>query len=735
MSGIKSEKKYTVGYWYGMGAHIVLCHGPVDNILEIKVGDKIAWSGNISQNSEITINNPELFGGDQREGGIVGHVDVMMGDENQTVNSYLKSKLGQYIPAFRGVVSLVLKHVLVSAMNPYIKPWSIRAKRIPKSWFPAYAEINGEANPVHIIHECLTNYQWGMGYNYNDIDNDSFEYAAKILNNENFGISLLWDRQETIERFILLILEHIDGVLYVHHRTGLFVLKLARDDYDIDKLPSFNDSNIIFMEELTKSLWGEIPNQITLVYRDSETDKDTSITVHDLASIQQNGGIVPETINYPGISNPDLANRVAMRELQQLSTPLSKCTFTANRIASDISIGDVIKLSWTNYGIDLLLMRVIRIDYGKLDHGTIKIECVQDVFGISETIYSSPPSSGWVDPINLPTPCPYQTVFEAPYWSIIHDLTGEFQSLIDDIDDAEGMAVTVGSSPSPDALGYNVICKKTYGNYEDKGSSVFVPVVKIIYDMVQEVFSDFVSFEDGNNIDDIRKNSLALIGDEIVSVYNIDISNNSISLNRGILDTVPSYHSAGTVIYFFDDFKHYITPEYVSGESISVKLLTKTARGILLESQAVEMELQFNKRFIRPYCPGNVKINDLSYPDVISGSDEIQITWSGRNRQTQTAYLILQSDGPIIPESGQTTNIYIYDELNNLVHTEYGSSSNHYNWSFADEIAESTNNAINSKIRIKIESARDIYRSWQYHDIIFDRAGYGFHYGKYYGGV
>lgn len=130
MSGIKSEKKYTVGYWYGMGAHIVLCHGPVDNILEIKVGDKIAWSGNISQNSEITINNPELFGGDQREGGIVGHVDVMMGDENQTVNSYLKSKLGQYIPAFRGVVSLVLKHVLVSAMNPYIKPWSIRAKRI-----------------------------------------------------------------------------------------------------------------------------------------------------------------------------------------------------------------------------------------------------------------------------------------------------------------------------------------------------------------------------------------------------------------------------------------------------------------------------------------------------------------------------------------------------------------------------------------------------------------------------
>ena len=39
-----SSKKQTVGYRYSLGAHLALCHGPVDAIREIRVDDRIAWS-------------------------------------------------------------------------------------------------------------------------------------------------------------------------------------------------------------------------------------------------------------------------------------------------------------------------------------------------------------------------------------------------------------------------------------------------------------------------------------------------------------------------------------------------------------------------------------------------------------------------------------------------------------------------------------------------------------------
>jgi hypothetical protein len=83
-----------------------------------------------------------------------------MGEASQGRNAYLQSVLGSVIPAFRGVFSLVLKRVRVAAMNPYIKPWSVRAKRISRPWNSPHAEIDGDANPAHIVRECLTNGDW-----------------------------------------------------------------------------------------------------------------------------------------------------------------------------------------------------------------------------------------------------------------------------------------------------------------------------------------------------------------------------------------------------------------------------------------------------------------------------------------------------------------------------------------------------------------------------------------------
>ena len=730
--GGKGSREYTVGYWYGLGAHLALCHGPVDAITEIRVGERVAWSGNITTSQTIAIDNPNLFGGEEREGGVQGQVDIMMGEPTQGRNAYLQQQLGPDIPAFRGILSLVLRRVWVAAMNPYIKPWSVRAKRVPRQWYPAKAEISGDANPAHIIRECLTNDQWGMGYPESDIDEASFRAAADTLHAESFGLSLLWSREESIERFVLSVLEHVDGLLYVHPRTGLFTLKLARDDYDPATLPVFGPSNILKMEEFTRPSWGEITNQVTVVYRDGATDKDTSVTVQDLAAVQLNGGVVATTVNYPGISRADLANKVAMRELRQLSTPLAKCTFVANRAAANLSIGDVIKLSWPPYGIDAMPMRVVRISYGELARGAVRVECVQDIFGLPQSVYSAPPPSGWTEPTSLPAPCPQQALFEVPYWLVVKDFTGESQSLLSDIDDLDGLVATLGARPSSDAFGYKALARVS-GAFEDKGFGIFAPTATLVDALAQSAAQATVSFTAGIGIEDVTPGGLALINGEWVQVSGLDLAARTVTLERGMLDTVPVSHPAGSRIWFVDGFRHYVTPEYVAGETVRVKLLTRTARGTLPEAAATEMSLRLDRRFIRPYCPGNVRINGRSYPAAVAG--EIAITWATRNRQSQTAYLVRQTEGAITPELNQTTTVRIYNENGALVRTESGLTGNGYTWPLSQEATDSGLGRVNASLKVEIEASRDGHVSWQKQVIQFERAGYGLRYGQYYGGI
>jgi hypothetical protein len=118
----------TIGYRYNLGMHMALAHGPFDNVNEIKVDGRVAWVG-LNEGTTITVNAPTLFGGDKREGGVSGDVDMEFGGSAQLPNDYLSSVLPGANPAYRGVACAVLKQAYMGN-NPYLKPWSFRASRI-----------------------------------------------------------------------------------------------------------------------------------------------------------------------------------------------------------------------------------------------------------------------------------------------------------------------------------------------------------------------------------------------------------------------------------------------------------------------------------------------------------------------------------------------------------------------------------------------------------------------------
>ena len=81
------SSSYVVGYRYYAGLHLAVCHGPVDAVTRIIVGERTAWSGNVTASQSIYIDAPTLFGGDSREGGVQGEVEIRLGGPNESVSA------------------------------------------------------------------------------------------------------------------------------------------------------------------------------------------------------------------------------------------------------------------------------------------------------------------------------------------------------------------------------------------------------------------------------------------------------------------------------------------------------------------------------------------------------------------------------------------------------------------------------------------------------------------------
>ena len=871
-----SSKKVTVGFKYYIGVHFVLCHGELDKVISIYVSDKLAYTCHIvevSQSNSIYVNNENLFGGKKREGGILGYVDVVTGNLTHSINSYLSSRIGGLVPAFRGVASIILNQVYIGT-NPFIKNWSFVCKRISKksdgaeqwnvtksaifyggyhikkqfyfisidnsnsmdgnqmnvtklnvidfltklidfkSQYPSfYVDVNilfwnsslknvylkedfnasdlsdaidwvnasgspysadiddslyqlsdllderdddliwdknfllfidsgagdptniiltlntfptlkrhlykvefssiepvdaidntsnseslyfvnpasidwpesirivsddifsqliiyhdshyEDMNPSHIIRECLTDKIWGMGYNDEDIDDTSFEQSADTLHTEKFGLSIRWTREQSIDEFINLILSHVEGTLYVSRETGKFVLKLARADYDIDSLIELNETNISSISGFKRKTVSELTNQVTVVYEDNATGKKSSVTVQNLALLQQQGVVISQSFNFMGISNTSNANKVAYRELKSVSSPLFSCSLYTNRISASLNVGDVFKLSWAKFGILNAVMRVSSIELGDITNNLIKVDCVQDVFGVNDIVIQSPTETGWVNPITEPVEIAYAIVIETPYYLIARNLGDtDAQSL----PIGAGYFMATGVSPTNASYNFDIYTLDTEWTYGGVGD--FCPSAVIYSDLTIDSTSITVENTTKVDFDLVVTGDLALINDEFITIDSIVTgpTYTTLTLGRGCLDTVRKLHLTGSRIYVVDYYAGSDEIEYTDGETIDVRLLTNNSLGTLAIEDASTISVTMDGRKDRPYPPAKVQVNGVSYPSSIDEGEDLVLTWVHRNRLSLTNTDIINDleDG-VTPEVGTLYDVEIYDSSDTLI--------------------------------------------------------------------
>lgn len=852
------SKKQTVGYKYYLGMHQILCHGPIDALTRATVDDREAWVGRNAGGS-IAINKPDIFGGDSREGGVSGTLDVEMGRDTQGQNSYLASMLGALIPAYRGVVGVVFRQFYLGN-NPYLKPWRFRGQRVfvrqdgIAQWYSARAGIpsfgsssevdlpvvlkwwqssyhpsnndharmrvtfhdkagteigsasapmigtaNGvwtqrtlnatqpagtayltlymemdrvegsnndgyidditlsvggvpvaiynpgaeegtsgwenvtgglgvratprtgsycfdgggssyttarqqvgigqlDLNGVHIIRECLTDPDWGMGYTDADIDDASFSAAADTIFGEKLGMSLLWDRQIKLEEFVDEVKRHIDASVYVSRKTGKFVVKLIRNDYDPDDLLHLDESNVLRVQDPTRASFGELVNSVTVNYWDHATGKDASLTVTDTAMVQTQGAVINAPLQYPGFTCARNATIAAQRDLKALSSPILSCTIYANSDAKELNLGDAFKFSWPRWGVVDQIMRVTGIAYGTGKNNQVKITCTQDVYDTDTAVVINVPDNSWQNPSAPPSASEDEIATEAPYYELVQAL-GEADTDNKLLTHPEIGYVIGVAGRAPSAISASMWTDSGDG-YEEAGQIDFAPTASLVADINAKQTSFFVTMME--DIEEVALGSHFQLGDELLRVDTIDTVTGEITVGRGVLDTVPQPHTAGETLFFWDAYAGFDPTEYVAGEEIGVKVTPVSGAGVLPLSEAVEHTVTLDQRAARPYAPGDLRINGDSYEDE-SYEGELALTWTHRDRLQQTGgTLIDHTAGDIGPEPGTAYRLQGYVD-GVLVHTEDDIAGAAATWTPSEE----------GLARVEVHAKRDGLYSWQ----------------------
>lgn len=718
MGSKKSKMDVTL---YNMGIHMGLARS-IDELVQIDVGGKNAWKGSMTQNGDFYINNPDLFGGATKEGGIQGNAHLLMGKQDQQVLPALAQMLGGLVPAFRGLATLFYDGQ-ICANSPYPKPWKLRVRRTHSGWnddTPWYPEkltilmADGQIkamNPAHILYQLWTGGDF-RGLTPSRLDDAAWRRLADLLYDEELGLCFKWTSQSSLKEFMQQLMDHVGMSQYVDRHTGLIIPTAIRGGYDVDALPLFTpETGLLGVDEYATDALNTGINEVIVNYCDPlDSGNKRQVREKNIGAIHASGGIVNSTsVDYIGAPTAQLARRLARRDLNALSGYLRRFNVRLDRrAASSVMPGGLIRISEPELGIESMVVRIGQVEYGSFVDGQITIKGATDVFGLPATVYNSEEPSGYYPPDGTPVPIEKSKLFEASYRDLVLQLGNAFAL------SAEACYLaTTAMRPSSLTTNYKLHTKvSTLSDYQHQGTALFCGIAELATDI--DYLDTKIVISNVQDMFSIEKGTAALIDDEVVRVDAYDSITQTLTLGRGCADTVPAKHPAGVHIWFYEEMLAYDVTEYTTGVKLDVKLQPVTTQAEMSLTSVNAQQLTFKNRQARPYPPGLLKINNQSYPVTITDQD-INLTWTHRNRITQAEHLIDTTTASITPEDGTTYTVRLRRKSNNSVIVQQTGITG---TTAMLSVGDFTGEAI-----IEVLSVRDGLESYQKHSHVLSKAG------------
>ncbi|MEE8551592.1 MAG: phage tail protein [Gemmatimonadota bacterium] len=663
-SGFFKKTKITVGFRYFIGMDLAMAYGPLDRITRLEISSKVAFSGSLdvkaagNAGASLAINQPNLLGGKEKGGGVVGTFKIYAGLPDQVQDPYLQlaKNLGPDIPAYVDIAHAVWQQGEIGE-NTRIDPYIFRVTRFPNNLgLAGDGHIvrgtidNGDANPAEVISEIMTDERWGLNLDVSKLDLPSFIAAGNTLATEGNGFSLISDQVTRAEDILKEVLRQIDAALY-EESNGVFTLKLIRDDFVFATLPTFDESNILELTAFSRGSWSQTANHVNIGYQDRNKDfQETGAMAQDIANVRVQGKQVRVDFQYPGVKHSITARDIATRELRVNSFPLAKITLTTNRDGQSLRPGDVLRFSWAKLGITDMVVRVMSIDLGDLLDGKVKLQGMQDVFRLAEAIYKDPNDSDWVPIANTAAAFVDELVRATPRILMNTNL--------EEIPNPELERITsVAKRPNGQVVDFEVFVDEGSGAGfvgEVAGSDGLTPFATLVNDYPKATLdveaSDLLLLDDEEEFVDLSDEvaselrtgavNLVLIQgateaeDEIIGWEElVDNGNGTFTLrrvHRGLLDTQARAHSAGAKAWFFTEGSALSDSTYGPTQAITVKHQSQTTTDDLAITSAAALPLTFDKRTTRPHHPANWLVDGTRLPLAVDETADLLFAWAHR---------------------------------------------------------------------------------------------------------
>jgi hypothetical protein len=674
-SKIEIAKYFMSGWW-------AICEGSIDKLMKIIINDKVAWDGTRTTNGTISIDKQELFGGPKREGGLLGNITFYRGTGSQTINADDAAAIGRSgvagpYPSHRGIASLFFRGTPALGGNtgfywrsnyPSVPSIKAQVQRKPVGLNSDFAMIPDlgnpdnieQANPIHIAYEVMTDMSLGIGMPDSAFDVDHWNEIAEVVYDERIGISLLWTDQMDGEAFVNKLLSYVNALRFLNPMTGLEDIRLIRGGYSTVGLFEINPGNAT-LSSFQRKMWGDTINEIIVTWTNPKNEQTESVSVQDLANISMQGGIVSQTVDYPGVRWVSLAKKLGMRDLRVASNPLASCKATLDRSAWGILPGDVVKVTWPEHGMTEVLMRVIDVDYGDDSDSSIGVNLIEDVFGLDAGAYFESPESEWLDEDIEPRSIEHSAVLTLPYYMVVRRMP-TFKTL----EDPEVRVAVLGADSSVNISQFLIAYETARAN----GSTYWQGVeTRTLLSYSTSTLS--IDHADTNIYitvpttgHGIEENTIAMLGEDEATqemCLVTAIGSNYITVRRGMMDTTPKPWPVDTPIWFLNNEADIMDDVIrVGGQPITYRLRTMTALGTLPITSAPDLDAVLSRRHWLPLRPANCKVNADGYGPVNApAATSLSLTWANRNRLSEDNVLLNWTSGNTTPEVGQTTTITV----------------------------------------------------------------------------
>lgn len=669
------------GFKYYLGYQQILCWGsPNARLRRIYMNEKEVWSGDEPASNHldgspftIHVDNENLFGGPDENGGFIGDIRVYFGGDNQGADPWMSKEMNaDSIQAdLRGLTSAYRPFITVVVPTAYVG----KSATIPTMWYEVeiipdslakangkdYAKIGDDANPAEIIKEIVSNNDWGLAESADCLDIKALDSMGERVAKEQLGLSIQMTSKETAESIVENICSHINAIRYADSSTGLMVHRLIRDDQeDMLLVNTSNCSKITFVRQD----WLNTISEISVSYTDRNARYETgTLTADDPANIEiLNGVKTTKSYDFPYFTTAANALYAAKRVGTEQGYPLANISLECDRTMSTLRLGDRFVVKFAPYGIASMIFRATNVDLSDFVDGTVKIDAVEDVFSLAKNNFTYSGSTEWErDPVQ-PSEIQMWGVWEEPY-----EITRMTETFVKMYACQPSIANTIwhvwrktatdsNFVRSNDTTAWTAVGKMVY-DYPEEGlaedlQGFTVREVNGITSMVEEML-----IPTSADIDVARKaNRVAIIGGEWIAYSGMVQQPNGnwkiLGVIRGIYDTVPQKHSATEPVIFLQS-GHYINVKrggwvcskgQTTDEYYSITTDSVDQQGQL--NPALNIHYETKQRSSRPTVQGRIRmtahmLSDQYYTNKVSG--DLSLTWAPRNKES-TFTVVTQND-------------------------------------------------------------------------------------------